>query len=410
MNETAMAQIGVLNRFSVPRVSSTDWDPTAAKLGLSELRRLRGEMAALEAALVRVLKTETGRDTRAMLARGFGMSEAEARKAEDVAEIAGRVPGVEDALADGTVTGEHVRHLKPITDADDATELLALAPSQSPEEFGKTVTKFRIERDADGWRARQRKARSVKFFKADNGCVGIRAILPAVEGEHVKAAINEQCDAAWRAAHPERAETFGGHDDDPREQRLADALVAIVAGEATTGSGRTAVIVTMQAETLEAQVLGAGPIPTEDALALVDDPRTDIYAAIQATDGAIMKFGRSRRLASPMQKLALALRDGGICCKPGCTAHWTRCDADHDPPWDEGGRTDIDKLRHLCGSDCHPHRHETGANISRQPDGTWTVDGETLPPWPPPKPGRPAPTAEFLQGLRILNLAVGRPA
>ena len=92
MNETASAQIGVLNRFSVPRISSTDWDPTGAKLGLRELRRLRGEMAALDAVLVRVLKTETGRDTRAMLARGFGMSDAEARKAEDVADIVGRFP------------------------------------------------------------------------------------------------------------------------------------------------------------------------------------------------------------------------------------------------------------------------------------------------------------------------------
>ena len=406
-----MAQIGVLRGFCVPRVLSTDWDPTAAKLGLCELRRLRGEMSALEAVLVRVLKTETGRDTKAMLARGFGMSDAEARKAEEVADIAGRVPGVEDALADGSVTGEHVRHLKPITDNDEAAELLALAPSQSPEEFAKTVNKVRIERDADGWRKRQQKARTVKFFKADNGCVGIRAILPTVEGEQVKAAINEACDAAWRAAHPERAETLGGHnDDEPREQRLADALVALITGEASGGSGRTAVIVTMQAETLQAQVLGAGPIPTENALDLIGDPRTDIYAAIQATDGAIMKFGRSRRLASPMQKLALALRDGGICCKPGCTAHWTWCDADHDPPWDEGGRTDINKLRHLCGSNCHPHRHETGANITRQPDGTWTVDGETLPPWPPPQPESTAPTADFLERLRTLNLAVGRPA
>ena len=132
----------VLKSLRVPRVSSTDWDPTAAKLGLSELRRLRGEISALEAVLVRVLKTETGRDTRALLARGFGMSDLEARKAQDVADIGGRVPGVEDASADGTVTGEHVRHLKPITDADEAAELFALALSQTPEEFGKTVESF----------------------------------------------------------------------------------------------------------------------------------------------------------------------------------------------------------------------------------------------------------------------------
>ncbi len=409
MANVAEHQIEVLAVLCVPRSSSVHWDPTTAKIGLHQLRRLRGEIAALEAVLVGVLKTETGRDTKATLARGFGMSNAEARKAEAVADIVGRVRGAGDALANGEVTGEHLRHLKPIIDNDEAAELLALASSQSPDDFARTVAKYQIDRDANSVRERQRRARSVKFFKADNGCVGIRVILPPLDGEQVKATLNEACDAAWRAAHPERAETLGGHDDEPREQRLADAFVAVVNGTSTGGATRTAVIVTMQAETLECQILGTGPIPTEDALKLVDDPRTDIYAAIQATDGAIMKFGRSRRFASPLQKLALALRDGGFCTKPGCEAPWHRCDADHIIEWDNGGRTDIENLRHLCGCDCHPHRHETGTSITRQPNGTWTVDGETFPPWPPPQPAINPPDPVTKQRLRQLCLAAGRP-
>ena len=390
MNETALGQIGGLKGVCLPRVSSTDWDPSGAKLALYELRRLRGEIESIEAVLVGVLKTETGRDTKAMLARGFGMSNGQARKAEQVADIVGRVPGAEDALAGGEVTGEHLRHLALVRDNDEAAELLALAPSRAPDEFAKTVLKFRIERDAKGMRDRQQRTRSVRFFKADNGCVGMRIILPSLEGEQVKAAINHECDAAWKAAHPDRAETIGGHDDEPREQRLADAFVAIVTGTATGGAARTALIVTMQAETLEAQILGPGPIPTEDALKLADDPRTDVYAAIQATDGAIMKFGRSRRFASPLQKLALALRDGGMCAKPGCPAPFHRCDADHIIEWDNGGLTDIENLRPLCTCECHPHRHETGMDTTRQPDGTWTVNGETFPAWPPPtRPSQP---------------------
>ncbi len=306
------------------------------------------------------------------------------------------------------MTGEHLRRLTPITDTAEAEELLIVAASQRVDDFAKTVDQWRIDRNAKGWRDRQHKARSLKFFRADNGCVGMRVILPTIEGEQVKAAMHEACDAAWRAAHPERAETAGGHDDEPRECRLADALVSLVTGTATNGASRTAVIVTMQAETLKAQLLGTGPIPTEDALALVDDPRTDIYAAIQDTDGAIMKFGRSRRFASPLQKLALALRDGGFCIKPGCEAPWYRCDADHVKEWDDGGLTDIDDLRLLCGSECHKHRHETGAGITRQPDGTWTVDGESFPAWPPPTRAEP-PTEEQRRSLRLLHLAVGRP-
>ncbi len=407
MTNCAEHQIEALMLLCVPRALSPDWVPASAKVGLRQLRRLRGEIAALEAVLVGVLKTETGRDTKAMLARGFGMSSAEAHKAEVVADIVGRVSGAGDALADGSVTGEHLRHLKPITNNIEAAELLALAPSQSPDDFGKTVSKYVIARDAKGIRERQQRARSVKFFKTDDGCVGMRVILPTLEGEQVKATLNNACDAAWRAAHPERAETLDGHGDEPREQRLADALVAIFNGTSAGGSARTALIITMQAETLECQILGTGPIPTEDALRIVDDPRTDIYAAIQASDGAIMKFGRSRRFASPLQKLALALRDGGFCIKPGCEAPWSRCDADHIVEWDEGGLTDIADLRLLCGTDCHKHRHETGTGITRQPNGTWTVDGETFPHWPPTQPARPDLDAQ--QRHRQLCAAAGRP-
>ena len=143
----------------------------------------------------------------------------------------------------------------------------------------------------------------------------------------------------------------------------------------------------MQAETLQATLLGNGPIPTDDAVALVDDPRTDIYAAIQDTNGTILTFGRSRRLATPLQKLALALREGGICAHPGCDARWNRCDADHDPPWDNGGLTDIETMRLMCTREHHPHRHQTDTNITRQPNGTWTVNGETMPSWPPNETG-----------------------
>ena len=91
---------------------------------------------------------------------------------------------------------------------------------------------------------------------------------------------------------------------------IADALVSLVFGEpSASGSGpaRTALIVTVQAETLQAHILGDGPLPTDDAIDLIDDARTDLYTAIQSSDGAILKFGRSRRFASALQKLALSL-------------------------------------------------------------------------------------------------------
>jgi hypothetical protein len=414
MVNVAEHQIEALASLCLPRSSAVDWDPTAAKVGLQQVRRLRGELAAFEAVLVGVMKTETGRDTETVLTRGFGMSSAEATKTLKVAGVVERVPGAKDALASGSVSGEHLGHLARVKDNNEAAELLALAPSQTPDEFRRTVDEYLIARDAKGVKERQRKARSLKFFKTDNGCIGMRVILPPLEGEQVKASINTACDAAWRAAHPDRAETVGGHDDDSREQRLADAFVAMMNGTALGGQVRTALIVTIKAETLEANIAGVGPIPVEDALKLVDDPRTDIYAAVQAMNGAIMKFGRDRRFASSMQKLALVVRDGGFCTKVGCEQPWYRCDADHIKEWDLGGLTDIEDLRLLCRCGCHKHRHETGQEMTRQRDGTWTVDHEEFPPlparptWPPPP--RPNPLdLESKQRLRQLCNKFGRP-
>ena len=99
-----------------------------------------------------------------------------------------------------------------------------------------------------------------------------------------------------------------------------------------------------------------------------------------------MKFGRTRRFASALQKLALALREHGTCAYPGCDIPWNRCDADHDPPWDQGGLTDLDTMKLMCTNGHHTHRHETGNNITRQPNGTWTINNEPDEPRPPTPP------------------------
>jgi hypothetical protein len=241
----------------------------------------------------------------------------------------------------------------------------------------------------------------------------------------LKAAINGRCDDQWRTDHPQRAETSGGHGGDAREQRMADALLDLVTGTGNpSAAGRTAVIVAVQAETLDAEILGTDtPLTPDDIADLVDDPRTDLYAAIQDSTGAILKFGRSRRLASPLQRLALALRERGRCAWDGCNVAWNRCDADHDPPFEPGGATDIDQMRLLCTNEHHPHRHDTGNNITRQPDGTWTVTGEqpisqdscdseptvssrSQRNWDALLPYRSA--EEQREALRILNASVGR--
>lgn len=65
----------------------------------------------------------------------------------------------------------------------------------------------------------------------------------------------------------------------------------------------------------------------------------------------VLMLGRSRRLVSRRQRMALSVRD--VCCQfPGCRAR-RRCDAHHIRPWSQGGATDMDNLILLC------RRHHT---------------------------------------------------
>ncbi|UVI34419.1 HNH endonuclease signature motif containing protein [Brevibacterium spongiae] len=76
-----------------------------------------------------------------------------------------------------------------------------------------------------------------------------------------------------------------------------------------------------------------------------------ISGVIKDSGGDVLMLGRSKRLVSRRQRLALSVRD--VCCQfPGCRTR-RRCDAHHIRPWSQGGATDMDNLILLC------RRHHT---------------------------------------------------
>lgn len=87
-----------------------------------------------------------------------------------------------------------------------------------------------------------------------------------------------------------------------------------------------------------------------------------ISGAIKDADGDVLMLGRSKRLVSRRQRLALSARDMG-CQFPGCRAR-RRCDAHHIRPWSQGGATDLDNLILLCRTH-HTAVHKYELNISR---------------------------------------------
>ena len=75
------------------------------------------------------------------------------------------------------------------------------------------------------------------------------------------------------------------------------------------------------------------------------------------TNGVPLSMGRTRRIVSPQQWLALVIRDSG-CVFPNCDrpAPWTQ--AHHIVHWFQGGPTDLSNLCLVC--DRHHDAVHTG--------------------------------------------------
>ena len=91
--------------------------------------------------------------------------------------------------------------------------------------------------------------------------------------------------------------------------------------------------------------------------------------------GAVLDLGRTRRIASRSQTLALIARDAG-CSFPGCAHPPQYCERHHMREWIDGGLTNLNNLTLLCTY----HHHNFLAR-------GWTcrINPDGIPEWTPPK-------------------------
>ena len=173
-------------------------------------------------------------------------------------------------------------------------------------------------------------------------------------------------------------------DQRPQVQRLHDALeeacarLLKAADQPSVGGIPASVIVTISLDDLLAK---AGLAETADGTQLTTDQllriadEADIWPTIIDRNGVPLALGRTRRLASPGQTMALIARDAG-CSFPGCTHPPQWCDRHHILDWILGGPTDLDNLTLLCRYH-HTHFLQKGWTCRINPDG--------LPEWIPPR-------------------------
>jgi hypothetical protein len=340
---------------------------------------------------------------------------------------------VASALASGDITWAHAVAMTPTltdtraeTDPDTAgaveAALTQLARTDTVDRLHTAVRHLRFCLFPDGELARAERdfdGRWLSITAGAGGLVHLHGLLDAEGGAIVRTAL----DAATPPPRP----------DDPRTraQATADALVDLCSttqrGDTLPASGgvRAHVMLTVDLDTLRreetrtgaterlsdllypedatvssatpaatdnadvmarrlltggAQVSWTGPVHPETARRIACDAQ--VTRLVLDPTGQPLHLGRTRRLVSKAQSLALAVRDRG-CIVEGCHHPPQWCDVHHVDHWVDGGKTDIGVLALLCRFH-HRHVHELGWTMVRSSDGRYVV----RPPATPHGPGR----------------------
>jgi Domain of unknown function (DUF222) len=231
---------------------------------------------------------------------------------------------------------------------------------------------------------RQQDRRCVELQQRRDGMWHLQGRLTNTLGAQLNAILDPLAKPRTSSIEDENGNLTQIPDERPSGQRLHDALdeacgrMLKSADQPSVGGAPASVIVTI---TLEELLAKAGLAETADGSQLTPDQllriadEADIWPTIIDRNGVPLALGRSQRLASRGQTMALIARDAG-CSFPGCTHLPSWCDPHHILDWILGGLTDLDNLTLLCR--CH-HTHflQKGWSCGMNADGL----PEWIPPW-----------------------------
>lgn len=209
----------------------------------------------------------------------------------------------------------------------------------------------RAEHDA----AEQRAATRLRASQSFGGMLQINGSFDPESAEIILKAL----DAAMT---PEARRDGATEDLRPAPKRRADALVQICRQYLATypgvvGGHRPHASLIVDLDTLigrdgrRCDLSRTGTITPETALRILCD--AEVSRVIVSGDSAPLDMGRAVRTATPAQRRALAIRDGG-CVREGCDRPPEWCDVHHKEHWIFDGETNLDDLVLLC----RPHHIE----------------------------------------------------
>ena len=274
-------------------------------------------------------------------------------------------------------------------DVETAEQLLTqYAPTLGPADLRRYALHVVNAADPDGPEPiddqLQQERRYVELKQRRDGMWHLQGKLTTTVGAQLNAILDPLTKPRTTTLEGEDGASTAIPDERPHGQRLHDGLdeacgrLLKMKDQPSVGGTPASVIVTVQLEELLTKAglaeTSDGSMLTADQLLRIAD-EAEIWPTIINQDGVPLALGRSQRLASRGQTMALITRDGG-CSFPGCTHPPSWCDRHHILDWILGGLTDLDNLTLLCRYH-HTHFLQKGWTCRMNPDGL----PEWIPPW-----------------------------
>ncbi|MFG1781573.1 DUF222 domain-containing protein [Rhodococcus oryzae] len=319
------------------------------------------------------------------------------------------LPETAAAQRDGDIGPDHARAIREVirkiphavasSDAAVAEQILAeLARSATPEDVEKAGHELLAHLNPDGNLTDdkdRKRLRGIRFGRQDKNLMTpisghldpeTRALLDPILAKWARPGMNNPDDPespTGSTEHPtvdhDKLAAAAGRDTRTAAQRNHDAFkeaLRALLGSGILGSHRglpVTTILTMTIDQLEQQTgvattASGGIVPIKDALTLAE--RSHPVLVLFDHNGRPLHLGRSKRLATADQRLALIAADGG-CTRPGCDAPATMTAVHHVHDWSKSGTTDIGVLTLGCDG-CHALIHDGpgGWQTRTAPEGT----------------------------------------
>lgn len=304
---------------------------------------------------------------------GLGMNAA--RERLRIAHALGKVSKIRAAFAEGRVSFSKVRAMTRIATPDNEDLLLNIAHCGTAYDVERFVSEYRRVEKLQQPGAAQAiyDRRELDYYRDEDGCLMIKARLPADKGELVLRALEHAMDST-----SEDMDSAGESPTtrEPIAARRADALCGVAESYLNhpENKGSTAdryqVVMHVHADAAPAASMPAAQIENGPHVSAETSERVtcdcSTTALVEDKHGQPLNIGRRSRTIPPPMRRALIARDGG-CRFPGCTSH-RYCDGHHIQHWQHGGETSLDNLVLLCR---HHHQlvHEGGFDCVKSETG-----------------------------------------